>query len=250
MTMATEKEVKIINGTEITFYPNSHQYRINGKIIPSVTTVLGLIDKSRPLLIWAENLCREYLKDYAGKTLTEDVIEMAVKQYSQKRDDAADSGKQVHSWIESFINAVMNKTPIPQVTSTQDEVVNGINGFIDWYDSNEVEFLESERIVYSKKYNYVGTFDALAKVNKELTIIDFKTGKAIYPEFWLQLSAYHTAYNEEDLDYPNNLIHKYTILHFNKEDGTFETVSRHWTEIDFTHFEHLLGLRKFLAEHK
>lgn len=242
----TETQIVEINGTEIVFYPNSHQYRIDKKVIPSVTSILGLIDKSRPLLIWAENLSRNYLKDYLGQELTEEVIESAVKQYAQKRDDAADTGHQVHDWISNFINAKINETDTPEVNSDMPaEVINGINGFIDWYNSHDVCFLMSEKIVYSKKNNYIGTFDVLMTIDSELILADFKTGKSVYPEFQLQLAAYDQALQEE---YEGYKVKKYMILHFNKDDGSFETVEYKPNKENFQHFNNLLKLKRFLAQ--
>lgn len=242
----TETQTVEINGTEITFYPVSHQYRINKKIIPSVTSILGLIDKSRPLLIWAENLSRQYLKDFTGTELTKDIIENAVKQYSQKRDSAADTGHQVHEWISAFINAKINEVDIPEVNNDMpSKVINGIMGFIDWYNSHDVGFLESEKIVYSREHNYIGTFDVLMTVDNQLILGDFKTGKAIYPEMQLQLAAYHQALKEE---VNSVIINKYMILHFNKEDGSFETVEYEPKEENFEYFNNLLKLKRFLAQ--
>lgn len=240
----TETQIVEINGTEIAFYPKSHQYRIDKKIIPSVTSILGLIDKSRPLLVWAENLSRSYLKNFTGAELTEEIIESAVKQYAQKRDDAADTGHQVHDWISQFILAKINGTNIPEVNSSMPgEVINGINGFVDWYNSHDVDFCESEKIVYSKEYNYIGTFDVLMYVDGEFVLGDFKTGRGVYPEFQLQLAAYHQALMEED---KYTEIQKYMILHFNKEDGSFETVEYVPNKDNFEYFNNLLKLKRFL----
>ena len=49
-----------------------------------------------------------------------------------------------------------------------------------------------------KKHGYAGTLDIIGTVNgKGVWIIDVKTGKGIYPEAWLQLSAYKAALEEE-----------------------------------------------------
>jgi len=241
--MATEKETIIINNTEITFYPNSHQYRIDGKIIPSVTSILGMIDKSRQLLKWSENLSREFLQSYIGTTLEAVTVEDAVTQYAVKRDKAGDVGHQVHEWINQFIKSVMNGTDEPSMDGLEQEVINGVMGFLKWYEQHTIEFLNTEKIVYSKKYNYVGTFDVLMKVDGVLTLADFKTGKSIYPETKLQLAAYHLALKEEiKLN-----IKQYLILHFNKEDGTFETVSYKPNKESFEMFVNILKLKRYLA---
>jgi ATP-dependent exoDNAse (exonuclease V) beta subunit len=53
--------------------------------------------------------------------------------------------------------------------------------FLKWKTDNDVEFLEVERLVYSKQYEYVGRFDLIAKVNGKKMLIDYKTSKGFYP---------------------------------------------------------------------
>lgn len=234
-----------INDSEITFYPDSHRYKVDGKWVSSVTTVLGLIDKSRQLLKWSENLTREYLKGFIGAEIESNLIESAVTQYTQIRDEAGDIGKQIHSWIERFIDSKVNNAEPPEITPDMNEAVtNGIMAFINWYSSNKVEFLESERIVYSKKYNYIGTLDVIMRVNDEVVIGDFKSGKGVYAQFWYQLSAYRQAFLEE---FPKGKIDKYMILHFDKETGDFKIYTKELTEVSVEHFNNLLSLKLDLA---
>lgn len=243
----TEKEIKVINGVEVTFYPNSHQYKINGKNIPSVTTITSMIDKSRPLLKWAENLSREFLMQYLNVPLEQNTIESAVTQYSIKRDKAADEGTQVHDWISQFINSKLNpdNVPMPDLDIESPAVMNGITGFLKWYNENNITFLESEKMVYSKKHNYIGTFDVLMIVNNKLVLADWKTGKDVRPEFNLQLSAYHQALKEELIDI---VVDEYMILHFDKESAEFKVVTFKPDKSHFKHFNNLLKLRKFLSD--
>jgi len=243
----TEKEIKVINGVEVTFYPNSHQYKIKGKNIPSVTTITSMIDKSRPLLKWAENLSREFLMQYLNVPLEQNTIESAVTQYSIKKDKAADEGTQVHDWISQFINSKLNpdKVPMPDLDIESPAVMNGITGFLKWFNQNNITFLESEKMVYSKKHNYIGTFDVLMTVNNRLVLGDWKTGKDIRPEFKLQLSAYHQALKEERIDI---VVDEYMILHFDKESAGFKVVTFKPDKSHFKHFNNLLKLRKFLSD--
>lgn len=46
-----------IDGFEIAFYEKPyHSYKINGEKVPSVTQILGTLDKSRPLVAWATRI--------------------------------------------------------------------------------------------------------------------------------------------------------------------------------------------------
>jgi hypothetical protein len=66
------------------------------------------------------------------------------------------------------------------------------------------EFLVSEATVFNRTEHYAGTLDAIAKIRASGTtlesagqertfLIDFKTGKGVYPESALQLAAYRFA---------------------------------------------------------
>src|SRR5208282_6385084 len=56
-----------------------------------------------------------------------------------------------------------------------------------------------EFTVVSKKYGYAGTADLLAEVDGVLTLVDWKTGKAVYKEAHLQNAAYRNALQEMEI---------------------------------------------------
>jgi hypothetical protein len=82
-----------------------------------------------------------------------------------------------------------------------DRVTNGVMGFLDWVDQYKVKFLDSEKLVYSKKYQYVGLMDCKFTMGSEDHEIihagDFKTSSGIYNEMRYQVSAYQQADTEE-----------------------------------------------------
>jgi hypothetical protein len=221
-----EKENKIIslyNGEiQIKFIEESHQYWLQksatvpkAKRLSGVTSYTGLIDKSRVLLTWSENLSRDYLLQRVGQTINQDIIEEAVTLHRTKKEEAADTGKMVHNWIETYIKNKILNGELP-VYPQEEKAMNGILAFLKWEADNKVQWLESEKIVYSKQYRYVGTAVAIAVVNGVKYLIDFKTGKAIYTEAHLQVSGYIQAYDEEFGEKLEGL-----ILHFDKETGEF-----------------------------
>lgn len=210
---------------QIKFIEESHQYWLQksstvpkAKRLSGVTTYTGLIDKSRVLLKWAENLSRTFLKEKLGERLDETIIEEAVTQHTKKKEDAADIGKLVHNWIETYIKNKIANGELP-IYPQDEKAMNGIIAFLKWEADNKVEWLESEKIVYSKKYQYVGTADAIAVINNIRCLVDFKTGKGIYREAKFQIAGYILAYNEETNDSLDGL-----ILHFDKETGEFESI--------------------------
>tara|TARA_X000001382_G_scaffold116995_1_gene96412 strand:+ start:26 stop:385 length:360 start_codon:yes stop_codon:yes gene_type:complete len=81
-----------------------------------------------------------------------------------------------------------------------------------------IKFLETEVSLVSEKYQFGGTFDAIAEINGKNYLIDFKTSKSIYQEYVIQLAAYRQLWQEHsDLK-----IHGGIILKLSKDEVAFE----------------------------
>lgn len=205
-----EKEVyNLYNGdVQLEYYPDTHTYKVNDKIVYGVSSIVSIIDKPA-LMYWAVNQCIDNLKEIweAGKIYDEieinNILETAKNVHTAKKDKSITIGTFVHQWIEKYINYKLGKNECPKIPVNK-EIVNSVKAFLKWEKENKVKWLESEKKIYSKKYEYAGTLDAEAIVNNELSIIDFKTSQGIYDEYLLQVSAYLYAREEETKkDYKN-----------------------------------------------
>lgn len=239
--MTNTETHRLYNGeVEIIFYPDSHRYKLakEKSYLISVTSATGMLDKSRPLLNWSAGLTQEYLLDrlQKGESIDEAVICSAVNQYNEKRDSAADTGTKIHEWIEKYL--ADNNQPTPE----DQEVAQGVIAFLDWIDKHKVKFHESEKMVYSKKHDYIGRFDAIATVNGERYLVDFKSSKGVYNDFRYQLSAYVKAWNEQ----MDDNITKRMIVKLGKDTADFEVIElpEDQLEKDFECFLSLLTLKK------
>lgn len=198
----------------LVFDPIRHRYKANGKPVVGVTSVIGVIDKSGPLINWAVNkVCIPFLREKIKPGETYDEVELvnlfnnAGKQHTIKTQQAADVGTLGHKWIEAYIKYQINRQrkgeePYPEYKeyppAPQNQVLkNLVQAFLTWESSHKVTFHESERKVYSKKHNYAGTLDVEATVDKELCILDVKTSNRIYHEHRFQVAAYMNARIEE-----------------------------------------------------
>lgn len=185
----------------------------NGEKILSVTGVTGTIDKSNALIPWATKLMGKYLSDnFLGKILTGEALEVSLKEWRKEKSEAADIGTAIHDWIRAKIKG--EEPAIPE----DDKVRNGVIAFLKWTGETKIKWLESEKIVYSKKHDYVGTLDAIAKIGGKKYLIDYKSSKGLYPEFYLQTAGYQIAYEEEH----GQSIDGRILIHLGKEDGAFE----------------------------
>lgn len=183
------------------FDDSKHIYSVKGKPVYGVTSITGVLNKPA-LVYWAANIAAEtFLANIkAGESLDEIQIKELADQiktsHSKKKDASADLGTMIHDWLSEFLNAGISKKPLPK-KPINPEMKNAVNAFLDWCKKNKVKFLETERKIYSKKYGYAGTLDAVAMVNGKMTLVDFKTSNAIYPEMFLQTVAYQSAFSEE-----------------------------------------------------
>jgi hypothetical protein len=212
------------------------------KYLVGVTTACGMLDKSAPLLIWAERLTRDFLFDKLskGESITEQLINEAIEQRKVKIDKASDIGTQIHNWIEEYITNQNPTSKLNTLLIPEDQnVAQGVIAFLDWVTTNKIEFIATEEIVYSRIHNYVGRFDAIIKLDGKLYLIDFKSSNGVYPEYRYQTSGYVKAYNEEH----GTDIKGRMIIKLGKETGDFEAVEFDESELDFD-FECFLGLLK------
>lgn len=193
------------------FYPDSHQYRVNGDRVPSVTGICWIVDKSNQLIVWAVNLYKEYLLRH--DTIDTAIVEEWSKRWREVSKEATDIGTIVHDYCEWFACGI--DMPMPEIP----QALNGIQWFLARYKSNEIKFIHTERLIYSRQHNYCGKFDALIERNGKKCLVDFKTSKWFYPlEMGMQLAAYRAAYEEET----GETIDSQYILRFDKETGMFE----------------------------
>lgn len=234
--MTEKKTVKLYGGqVKVDFYPNSHQYKIDGQRVPSVTSALSCIAKPG-LVYWSANVACQYLINILNNnsSITPQDIEIAHKQHLAKKEEAATSGTMVHEWAEGYIKGAKPTFPEDQ------EVMNGVSAFLQWVDQHNVKFISSERFVYSLSRNYVGQMDAEAEIDGKLCVIDFKTSKGIYKEMLYQTAAYQKAAEEEGSRYTGGR----WIVRFDKETGEFEAKQFDDLESDYNAFLAALTLKK------
>ena len=243
--------IQLYNGTvQLEFDERYHSFKYKGQKVLSVTAGTSVIDKSRPLIYWAVGLFKNHLMENLNELIDDkkggkivELIEEASRQHSIRKKKAADIGTQVHEWAEQFIKAKTKKDQ-PEIPKDPN-VFNGVSAFLKWVDEYDVEFLSSERYVYSKKYHYAGIMDAEGIIRGKKCVIDFKTSKGIYSEMRFQVAAYQAAVEEETgKQYSGNK----WLARFGKEDGEFEAHEYDDHDKDFKAFLAALSLRRRLKE--
>lgn len=191
-------------------------YKIDGVPFTRVSTILGQLDKSGPLIHWALNCAEQYIKEnLSGTEPVFETVARAKKEFRNVSQKALDIGSEIHHIIERYI-----KSGRDAVGELKPEVENGFLAFLDWEQKNAVKWLESEVFVFSEWLQVAGTFDAICEIGGKKYLIDFKSSKAVYDEYLLQVCAYALMYRERTGEQIKNL----GILRLDKETGEPEFV--------------------------
>jgi len=274
--MKTQKVIKELYGGDVRviFYPKSHRYKLDGQksYLPSVTTCTGIIDKSRQLLKWATDLSCKYIHNYVEKKgdiftafEVKEVAEEARDQYNKVRDRAGGIGSITHDVAEAYakkrigcsdesikikdiIDKHVKESGFEVTSENLKAVMNGVNAFLDWDKENDVEYLEVERFIYSKKHKFVGQTDVYGIVNGKRVLVDYKTSTGVYHEQFIQLAGYKIAFEEET----GIKLDGVYLLHFCKEKGEFKAYyfAKKDLKVYQKLFLHCLGLVSLLKDVK
>jgi len=217
--------------------------------IPGVTTVLQIIDKSKPLMLWAVKLAIMTIQaglhnaDGSRKELsTEDLnwlLNDARTKHSQELEEAGDVGHIVHGILEEQIKlAIKNNNGVLQPLDfppTDERVKNSTGAAFEWTQKHKVRFIFTERKVYSREYDVAGTGDGLAWVSScddpsccseeyvdRLAFIDWKTSRSMRTTYILQTAIYRFCYIEET----GEPVTDTWVLKLDKETGKLTSLHR------------------------
>jgi hypothetical protein len=190
--------------------PGGRFYEIDDRQYPSVTHVLNCIGKPA-LQRWAYNQAILHATETAANLYIDTckLPPMSRPAYIstfnnrlgkhkadlKQLEKAGEIGTQAHKLIEWTL-----RKELGQVVGPEPHVVAAAQwaymAFQDWATKCQLKPLYIEQTVYSTKYEFAGTMDLLAEVDGVVSLVDFKTGKAIYSESFLQNVAYQEAFIE------------------------------------------------------
>jgi len=192
--------------------PHEGEYEIEpGVFVPRVTRILGCINK--PALVgWARNTARDNTIREAGAlfALAKATGAAAFMAALRKRmsyaaltagtEDAADLGTMLHLRVEAEMRAELGEgATIPELPQTfvdhdgvesPHPVQNAYGSYLAWRKEHRVVPVRAEVRVISRLLGCAGTVDLFATVDDVLTVVDYKTSKAVYAEYLVQLAAY------------------------------------------------------------
>lgn len=201
--------------------------------LPSVTTVLSILNKPQLVRWAAREVARAILEDPDRYS----TVDAAAAVPFQRQSEASTVGREVHRAIEAM--------------SRGQEVDAGGSGYLAGFRRFlavcQPKVLYPEATVFSLRHGYAGTTDLICEMGGETWILDFKTSKAVYYEYHLQTAAYkHCELMKTDdgriVTKPE--VHQTGVVLL-RQDGTYEFTQ---TQGDFELFLHLLEAYKRLKE--
>ena len=210
-----------------------HRYLYEGAWYPGATGILGILDKSGPLMSFAARQTAEaalgliygdppkepadlrVLAQVLESTGREGFLRAITSRAGWQKDEAAKLGTQVHEWAE----LVVRGGEIPQL---DDPIRQRVMHYTEWWKASGWQLRLSEAMVVDPDAGYGGTFDLLAYDADGRTVLaDIKTGKGVYREAILQLAAYGyaplVAPTGSPEAYPMPKVDRYVVLHVTTE---------------------------------
>lgn len=218
------------------FNQAKHKYYWDKQPIPSVSAVLDVIDRSHALIPWAVGETITHIRNvwlpecsYSAQEIHTH-LEEARNARKRKSGEAAGIGTSAHKWIERYVKSRAKGGTFTPPMPEEKQERSSIEAFLEWERNHTIEYLESELRVAHSRYLYAGTIDLLARVDGKLSVIDFKTSRAIYLTYYLQVASYfhaYCAYNDW-----KSIPEQGIIVRIPKDDADFEVRNIDTSEID------------------
>lgn len=193
----------------LTFNPENHEYRWNGKVVPSVTQIMARVGVR-------ENEEAPFKPVSGG--------------FFVKGDVASDFGKYLHTIAEALsLGKSVKYDPLMKPW------VNGIKKFLSDY-KDKITVQETETMYYSEMYRYCGTWDLGGLYKYAPLVLDWKSCTTLSKTVDMQTAAYEQLRKEKFGIKKNH--HRFVVQI--KEDG-YHVHKRYNDRVDFNKFISLVN---------
>ena len=198
--------------------PPRRRYRTaDGESVPGVTTVTGLLAKPS-LVRWANKLGLQGID--AGA-------------YTER---TARVGSLAHAMISAALLGEDFAAP-DAAPEELEQARRSLAQFLAWREGHSLRPVHCESAFVSERLRYGGTVDCYCVLDGEPVLLDFKTGRSIYPEYFVQLAAYAQLLREQGFP-----VRELRVLRLGGEGEDWEEKSVREPEKWFSVFESLLRI--------
>lgn len=183
--------------------------------VPSVTSVLAMIAKPQ-LVAWAAKMERTLVVSAAadlyedlppaakrmGRMAYVNTLEKRIplaKAHQVATEKAFETGRQAHEMVEWTLRKQLGHVT-GDMPGMNEDAAFAFAAYEQWADEAEFKPERIEEVLFSSEFGYAGTCDVVGEIEVEGAIVkavgDWKTSKAIYDEYGLQVAAYAHALHE------------------------------------------------------
>jgi hypothetical protein len=161
------------------------------------------------------------------------------------RDRRGALGTLVHDAAEAYI---LDK-PHPK---WDDATRPRMEQFLRFLDDHQPNYLDGmvEAPVYNRAERYAGTLDGICDIGGRRVLIDYKTGKGVYPETSLQLAAYRHAEfigAPDGSEIPMPAVDACVVLHI-PDEGEYNLIEVRADAEVFQAFKYVREVFRFMEE--
>jgi hypothetical protein len=167
----------------------------DGTIVPGASTIAKMLDKSGALTYWAWNLGRQGID------------------YRKSRDESGTIGSLSHYRLMCG-----HRNEKPDMTEYAKDIIdksdNCLVSYHAWAKVHKLEMILCEKELVSHKYDFGGTPDFYGKCDGVLELQDYRTGKRLYDDYWIQVAGYDILLEEHGYKIEN-----YRLINIPRKDG-------------------------------
>ena len=147
---------------------------LKGKFLgtfPSSTTILNAYPQSPQLTKW--------------------IAEQGWNESQAVKSAAGEAGTRIHDAVEALLQGASLRRDKIKL-----EEWYKLSTFVSWHEKFKPEIIALEMPVFSRKLKFAGRLDCVARIAGEVTLIDWKSSKNVWPQFPLQFASYAQALEE------------------------------------------------------
>lgn len=199
----------------VSFRDSDHSYFLDGKRVPSVTTILGNLSKPG-LHFWSANKGAEAVKDFVAslptaeidgqhvvvveqRHLAEVLYTLAKTSHQKHAQKAAAKGSIAHDAIQQYHESFFEAEPPDEYEHPL--AYAAFDAFVEWWSISGLTCISTERKIVSNnddELQFAGRLDMLCEDEAGgLYVCDVKTSNNLYLSHILQNAAYAQAISVE-----------------------------------------------------
>lgn len=240
--------------SRLEFNPGNHTYKLDGHRVPGVTTAIKRNEEKGGLAPAAAKLTALYAAENPapqGAAARAKWVDEAKAHYRMVWNAQRDKGIFLHDAARQLIDGTPLRPADADGVAWPDDVIASAKQLARFMDDFNAQPILAERPVFHDVHFWAGTLDLVALLNDgKRWLLDYKTGKGIYPSMALQAAAYRHATHVQILtesgdliDRPMVAVDRAGVIHI--QDDGYQLIPIRSDDLVYRRFLHTLPLADF-----